>query len=173
MSRVPPSVVQCLSIQCSHLKEAKYMVQALESSEWHCQILKAIEPSLLTERFRHCFMKQYTEFWRLATETAAARPIAIANFLLQSGSFKKRKLKAVADHWICSLSLKVPLSVSVKWIHLYLSACICSTKEHNLRALSGQLNRQSQVFKPSQHSRGAVYEGGLQLYRGKKSMRSI
>ena len=38
---------------------------------------------------------------RLATDTAAARPIAIANFLLQSGSFKKKKLKMAAEHQIC------------------------------------------------------------------------
>jgi len=37
----------------------------------------------------------------LGADTAAARPIAIANFLLQSGSFKKKKLKMVADHQIC------------------------------------------------------------------------
>jgi len=57
------------------------------------------------------------------------------------------------------------LSVSEKLVYLYLSACICSTKEHDLRALSGQLNRQSQVFKPSQHSKGAVCEGGLVVQR--------
>ena len=54
VSRVPPSIVQRLSLQCSHLE-----VQAQESSEWHRQLLKVIEPSLLTERFCHCFIQSF------------------------------------------------------------------------------------------------------------------
>ena len=53
-------------------------------------------------------------------DTAAARPVAITNFLLQSGSFKKKILKWQQTTEFASLSLNAPLSVTVKLVCMHL-----------------------------------------------------